>query len=115
MLLDIGTCIGSIIERCVGSGGDVVLRAELLGEILRSFELRARCTRPKHRNLLRTQCVGEAIDQRLFGADDDEANEVGFAIIKNILMAGQCHAIAIRRNPCVTGRAYDAGRSGAAF
>jgi hypothetical protein len=59
----------------VARGRDIVLRAQILGEALRSFELGRDPVRPEHAKAHRPQIVGEPVDQRRLGPDDDQLDE----------------------------------------
>jgi hypothetical protein len=61
----------------VTGGGDARAGAQVLGEALGAFQLRGGLRGAEGRHACRTQAVGQPIDQRRFGADDDKADSAG--------------------------------------
>jgi hypothetical protein len=59
-------------EAAIGGGGDILPRAQILGEALRSFKLRGGRRRPEDEDARLGKLVGKPIDQRLFRPHHDE-------------------------------------------
>ena len=107
VLFDVGAGIVAVIEAGVAGGGDVVGVTQLLGEIFRGFNLRARFGRSEDVDFFVAQAVGEAHDQRLFVADDDEVDGFGFAVIDDVRMGEDIDAGHVLRDAAIAGGAGD--------
>ena len=63
-------------EAAIGGGGNALAGAQILGEALRSFELRRGLVGPEHGEASGTQRIAEPVDQRRLRPDHDEADRV---------------------------------------